>query len=238
MINYYLTINQWFDTTAGQSVISAIDQKLTPILNQLRGEHLLQIGVERRFWHYNFFRYQHVHILSNSIRAEYASIITDLESLPFQSESMDCVIAPFTFEICDNDELLLNELDRIINPMGYLILIGINPWGLWGKLKPNKQHNEFIKGKKRMVSAITLRQRLVKLGYNVQLVDSFYYLPPVASDPLREKLSILNEVGKMIWPIPGGFYLVLAQKFQLDLLTPEPIKSKQVVIGNQKVSPI
>lgn len=233
----YLSLNQWFDTDAGYAVITAIDEKLKPILNQLRGQHLLQLGVASRFWHYNFFRFQHIHVLGTSLHANDASCIAEQEQLPIADESIDCIIAPFSLELTRNKARLISELDRVLNPMGYLIVIGVNPWGLWGKLNL-RPANPFHGKVKALLSAVNLRHRLVKLGYNVQMIDNFYYPPPVKSFRWHSRLSLLNEIGKILWPLPAGFYFLLAQKFQLNMLTPDRVEQAELNFSSRKVSPV
>jgi len=218
----YDRLNDWLASPAGHGVVAAIDEKLKPILNQLRGENLLQIGIDRQFWHYNLFRFQHIHVLSPSTKTSFATFTSELEAVPLANESVDCIIAPFALELAIDGEQLISELDRILNPMGYLILIGVNPWGLWGMFSKLKKKSSFEPSKGSLRSAFSVRKCLQRKGYNIQLVDSFYYMPQLNSVTGQAKLGFLNEVGKMLWPIPGGFYFMLAQKFQLNLLDVEP----------------
>ena len=51
-------------------------------------------------------------------------------------------------------------------------------------------------------------------GYTQCALTSFYYIPPVTNEFLIRKLEFLNEMGKMVWPFPAGFYCLIMQKYQ------------------------
>jgi hypothetical protein len=64
------------------------------------------------------------------------------------------------------------------------------------------------------MSSLSLKHDMLSRGYSLCLLDSFYYIPPVANRKWIHYLEFLNEVGKMVWPFPAGFYCLVMQKYQ------------------------
>lgn len=54
-----------------------------------------------------------------------------LNQLPLDRNSIDCIIVPLTLETFGSSLSLIDEIDRVLSPMGFVILLGINPWSLW-----------------------------------------------------------------------------------------------------------
>ena len=44
--------------------------------------------------------------------------------------------------------------------------------------------------------------------------QQFLLHPPVTNKTLINHLEFLNQMGKMIWPFPAGFYCLIMQKYQ------------------------
>ncbi len=65
-----------------------------------------------------------------------------------------------------------------------------------------------------LTSAFAVKRMMLHRGYRQCVLTSFYYIPPVASEFLIRKLEFFNEMGKMIWPFPAGFYCFIVQKYQ------------------------
>ena len=52
--------------------------------------------------------------------------------LPFAMQSIDLVLLPHTLERNKDAKRVLSESWRVLAPNGHLILLGINPFSLWG----------------------------------------------------------------------------------------------------------
>ncbi len=73
---------------------------------------------------------------------------------------------------------------------------------------------------------------LTQRGFRQCTLSSFFYLPPVKNEYFIKKLEFFNEMGKMIWPFPAGFYCFVAQKYSSSLLI-NPCERKQYVIPEE-----
>jgi hypothetical protein len=136
-------------------------------------------------------------------------LVTALNRLPLNRDSVDCILAPLTMNVLD--ESLLDEMDRVLKSMGHLIFFGINPWSFWGlRWHWNPLHSLSTQ----WTSSFRLKRALSRRGYQTALYHPFYYIPPVQEEGWIQKLEVLNEMGKMIKPFPAGFYCLIVQKHQ------------------------
>jgi hypothetical protein len=223
----------WLTTPSGKSVALSISEKVNNVLSKIQGIDSLTIGIPPQCFNADFSRFNYNHYLSESIDPTKTNVVADYSKLPFKNGSIDCVFAPFTLELVENRTDTLEEIDRILSPMSYVILVGVNPISLWGL--PWIFSKNTIPIKSRCYTAYGLRKQLARYGYLCLHISSFYYIPPVSTDKMIKKLTFLDEVGKMIWPFPAGFYLLLAQKMESNIIQPLAVKERSGLVFNQNV---
>ena len=54
------------------------------------------------------------------------------EQLPFDSRSVDIMLLPHTLEFSDDPHQVLREVSRVLTPEGHAVILGFNPFSLWG----------------------------------------------------------------------------------------------------------
>lgn len=54
------------------------------------------------------------------------------DRLPIASDSVDVVLLLHTLDFYQDPHQTLREVDRVLIPEGRLIIVGFNPWSLWG----------------------------------------------------------------------------------------------------------
>lgn len=211
----YRSLNNWFKTPPGVWVARAFKAELSHVHDELYGERLLQIGnCGDNLW-LESLRYQHKWIVNPCRSALKETCVTSLTALPLDRSSVDCIIAPLTMEAFAQDDNPIEEMDRVLKPMGYIIFFGINPWSFWGLALRSKYISCFSSDKVNLTSSFSIRRTMLYRGYRQCLHNSFYYIPPVMRESLLQKLEFFNEMGKMFWPFPAGFYCLIMQKYQI-----------------------
>lgn len=210
----YRGLDDWFKTAQGIRVGKAFASELHTLGEMLHGDRLLQFGsCGNNVW-LTALQYRHKW-LTTPYETQSTSLVTALNGLPIERSSIDCVIAPLALEAFGHDKNPMDEIDRILKPMGYVVFFGINPWSFWGAALRLRGihcfgHNTFGK----LTSSLFLTHEMSNRGYTQCALNSFYYIPPVANKNVIHKLEFFNEMGKMIWPFPAGFYCYIAQKYQ------------------------
>ncbi|AHE67208.1 methyltransferase domain-containing protein [Legionella oakridgensis] len=208
----YRSLDDWFKTPQGVRVALAFASELKNFHSHLMGGTLLQLGsCGENLW-LPSLRFQHKWIVTPYIDAQKASLNASLNGLPIDRNSIDCIIAPLTMEAFQRDKNPLDEMDRILKSMGYIIFLGINPWSFWG-VSLKWRHLACFGGlSASLTSSFSVKRILMHRGYSQFVHTSFYYVPPVIQENLLRKLEFFNEMGKMIWPFPAGLYCLILQK--------------------------
>lgn len=212
--NKYRALDEWFQLPQGRRVAHAFTTELAQVSDQLNGDKLLQLGsCGENVW-LPALKFRHKCLVSPCVVTHKSLIVSSLTTLPVERDSIDCVIAPLTLEAFAGSKNPLDEIDRVLKPMGYAIFFGINPYSFWGAALRWGRLACFGAGAATLTSSLAIRRMMLHRGYRQCALTSFYYIPPVTSEFLIQKLAFFNEMGKMVWPFPAAFYCFIAQKYQ------------------------
>jgi SAM-dependent methyltransferase len=211
-IKQFNGLNEWFHSALGLSVADEFRKQLVPVLDYLKGDSLVQLGpCADNLW-LDSLSYNNKWIASPFNTEDKSTLVCSLSQIPLQRNSLDCVIAPLTIEPFDNHLNVFDEIDRILKPMGYVVFLCVNPWSLWGGALKAGLTQCYSDGKLNMLTPFHLNRLFIQRGYRQCSLNNFYYIPPVTNHALLKKMAFFNEVGKMLWPFPSGFYCYIAQK--------------------------
>lgn len=214
-IKQYRALNRWFQTPLGLFAAHEFAVNLESVREFLSGNTLVQLGnCGDNIW-LKKLKFNHKWVVSPFALSNKIQIESELNFLPLNRNSIDCIVAPLTLEPFNNSYSLIDEIDRVLNPMGFVVLMCINPWSLWGgAMKCGLLHcyrDRMIK----MRTPFALNRIFIQRGYRQITLSNFCYIPPVNNASLIKKLTFLDEIGKMLWPFPSGFYCYIAQKYQI-----------------------
>ncbi|AWN74296.1 TPA: methyltransferase domain-containing protein [Legionella anisa] len=214
-LKQYRALNKWFQSPLGLFAAHEFVVNLELESKYLHGQTLLQLGnCGDNIW-LKKFNYIHKWIASPFSLANKIHIKCALNQLPLDRNSVDCIIAPLTLEPFANSFSLIDEIDRVLTPMGYVIFLSINPWSLWGGAMKIGLLHCYSDQKVKMRTPFNLNRILLQRGYRQHSLSNFCYIPPVNNSSLIKKFTFLDEIGKMLWPFPSGFYCYIAQKYQV-----------------------
>ena len=212
-----MILDDWFKTAQWSDIVEEFILQFDIYREKFSGDSLLQIGQFGNNQWLKYFNYRKTWI-TNSVLGDRSNCVALPQYLPFDRNSMDCIIAPFVMELSANDEHCLDEIDRVLKPMGYVVFLNVNPFSLWGltlkcmNLCGNVHHSYSLTSFFKLQNAMTTR------GYQQCLLKHFYFIPPFMNKSLLHKLNFLNHMGKIIAPFPSGFYCLIMQKYQPDYL--------------------
>jgi hypothetical protein len=233
-VQKYLALDVWFKAPQGFRAAKAFTEELALFDGQLRGDRLLQLGhCGDNIW-LESLRYTQKWIVSPTAIQNNVSLTASINQLPLENASLDCIIAPFLFEAFSVDKVPLDELDRILKPMGHIIFWGINPLSLWGMalkfgLLPLMGHGPF-----KLTSSLAVQYAVLSRGFRQCILNTFYYIPPLSRSSLIHHCEFLNEMGKMLWLYPAGFYCLIVQKH--EIINPsfvlDPVKDNYLVCAD------
>ena len=236
-------LSKWFKSPLGQVVFTMENDQLKDILPRLFGYHILQFGYYAELNYLTSSRVSNKTILfledAEIQKSVKTAVRTTAEELPIEMESVDVVLMPHILEYSNDTHRLLREMERILICEGYAIIIGINPFSLWGLY-----HLFFCWWNKmpwggRLISVSRMKDWLSLLDFEVEKVKYFFFSPPVSSVKLLKKFLPLERLGQYCYPIFGGLYVVVAKKRAAPL---SPIKmkwqKKRNIIVTESIEPI
>jgi SAM-dependent methyltransferase len=206
-------LHQWYQAELGRAVLGTEQRLLARGLTDCFGYHLLQLSVDNSLTLFRDCRVQRC-FKAGPVRAPLAPgdafVQCNFHELPFESDSLDVVIVHHVLEFATHPHALLRELYRVIVPHGRILLVGFNPWSLFGVRmllghwrRDSIWHNHLL-------SAPRVSDWLQVLGFEVEQTDFGFHRLPVN----RIGLCGSGEAGDT-WSryLPsGGIYLITALK--------------------------
>ncbi len=144
-----------------------------------------------------------------------SAVLTDqFEALPFASQSIDLLVLPHVLEFSGDPHQLLREAERVLRPEGRVLILGLNPFSLWGAR--HMLAGWFFKARlpanARMISLSRLRDWLKLLEIEIERVSFGCYRPMPRSEAGQRRSAFFESLGDRLWPVCGAVYCVTAVK--------------------------
>ena len=233
--------SNWLQTGLGQRLLRSEQETVADLLPNLFGYNIVQLGSlagnslvdSSRIGNRIIYR-----LADEDAECSDPDLIGSEESLPFPDNSIDVVVAPHLLEFSSTPHKILREIDRILIGDGYLLIIGFNPYSLWGLWKIFLAWRDNAPWNGHFYSAFRLKDWLTLLEFEVEHVEKISYRPPLQKERIVQRLHFLEKLGKYCWPYFGGVYMILAQKRVMPMT---PIKmrwqKKRQMISSGVVEP-
>jgi SAM-dependent methyltransferase len=212
-------LESWFEGGFGQHVLVSERALLDTVLPGLFGFHLMQLGISRRLCLYESSAVRHRFQLAALAGVGSVPAIAEPEHLPIDTECIDVALLHHVLEFSANPHQLLRETARVVIPHGHVLIVGFNPWSLFGACSLVGRHFGHPVWSSRMLSVRRVADWLELLDFVVDSVQYRIVSPPVNHAPTLQRLATLDRVAAD-WSLPGGaVYLIHARK-QVARLTP------------------
>ena len=202
--------SDWLDTPQGKYVLAWEQTRLDLVLADIFGFNAVQIGVPQ----VDFLRANRMPFHLYCCDHARAALKSDPHHLPFATNSLDLVVLPHVLEFATHPHQILREVDRVLVPEGSVVVVGFNPFSLWGvrRLFAGKQGS--VRWQGRYLSVPRLRDWFALLGHETRSGAFGCYAPPVEHEKWLQRWHFLEAAGDRWWPIAGGVYVVQAIKRQ------------------------
>ena len=123
-------IRNWYLSDSATSVKQGIRALLDEVLPTSFGYHLCEMA---DFEFESFAQSSKInHCFQFSPRG---LVVGAVEQLPFESESIDVIIALHSLDTAEYPHQVLREIQRVLTPQGQLFLVGFNPVSIQGLLR-------------------------------------------------------------------------------------------------------
>jgi SAM-dependent methyltransferase len=200
------SLHDWFSTPLGAYVLERERRWLDRVVPDIFGYHAVQIGLggidllrESRIAHC-------VQVDVNGL----AGVQATPHELPFDSQSVDLCVLPHVLEFCgDPQEMphaILREVDRIVRPEGRIIIIGFNPWSLFGMKRAWSSKEPPWSGQ--FVSLVRMKDWLQLLGFETTAGELACFIPPCRTPAWQQRWGFMENMGERWWRVGGAVYLL------------------------------
>lgn len=211
----------WFASPLGKVLLEEEQLLIDEQLRNLFGYHLLQLSVVDNVELLQSSRISHRFALYPQVTANpCVSALTDFNHLPLPANSIDVAVLHHVLDYSQSPHHVLRETAGVLMSRGYLIVVGFNPWSLFGigrwfarflSSSPQWRHQSIRLGR--------MLDWLAVLDLEPVVVQRGFYRPPLQQ--AIEYSQWLERWSKR-WHLPwGGIYLLVARK---DHLAMTPLK--------------
>ncbi len=221
-------LRQWYAEGLGRWLLESEQQQLDQILPNLFGYHLIQVGhmVDDDLLHSS--RISHRVVVDGDLcRLEAAAggpgLLGRPDALPLQRDSVDVVVLPHILEFEAHPHEVLREVERVLVAEGHVVILGFNPWSLWGLWRLLRRRHGHPPWYGTFRSVLRLKDWLALLGFDIIMTCNYFYRPPLRHAGFMRRLGFLERLGKRWWPFLGGAYVMVAKK---RVVTLTPIKPR------------
>jgi len=216
----------WYHSSLGQRLLQSEQEMLEQVLPNLFGFHLLQVGRPMAGDLLSSSRITHRIVMGEfkqesgaDSQGSVVNLLGPSEMLPFASDSIDVLLLPHTLEFVDRPHDVLREVERVLIPEGHVVIMGFNPWSLFGLRRLFSGWRNTSPWCGHFYSTLRIKDWLALLGFDTELVQHYFFRPPLQNDGIMRRLSGLERGGKRFWSPFGGAYLLVAKK-RVSTLTP------------------
>src|SRR6218665_896740 len=187
-------LRQWFASDLGAHLLQTEEQLIGRILPDLFGYHALQVGhvVDANLLTGSRIRHRCVVDAESVDIKGLSSLRASPEQLPFASASLDLVFLHHALDGSSNPQALLREVSRVLIPEGHLLILGFNPWSLWGLWRLFRWQTT-LPWLRRPLSPQRLADWLPLLELEVVGVESACFVPPLTHATIRRRFAWLEK---------------------------------------------
>lgn len=213
----------WYKRYVGRTLRKLERRALEPVLKTLFGYHAVQVGTLLGDDLLSSSRISH-HIVMDPDKNEDSDskVYAYPDALPITSDSVDLVLLPHTLEFERRPHEILREADRVLIPEGHVVIMGFNPWSLWGLAsfilkRIRKKRTPPWCGS--FLTLTRIKDWLALLGFEVVEVKMMFFRPPIQQRSIMRRLLFIEKMGARFFQKFGGVYILVAQK-RVTTLTP------------------
>jgi SAM-dependent methyltransferase len=201
-------LQDWYATPLGHYVLEQERAYLDDVTPDIFGFHAVQLGLPG----YDLLRENRITHRMRVANLGDADVFAKPHELPFATQSIDLVLMPHVLEFADEPHAVLREVDRVMMPEGRIIILGFNPWSLWGLRSALGFSRHQTPWSGHFVSLPRVKDWLALLGFEPSAGRLIAYAPPFDSDKWRKRFAFMEPAGDRWWAVGGAVYMLQAIK--------------------------
>ena len=202
------TLQGWFHTPLGQYLLEKEQAYLDDVTPDIFGFHALQLGLPN----VDLLRESRIAHRVRLASDDKADLYAKCHELPIATQSIDLALLPHVLEFASEPHEILREVDRVMMPEGRLVIVGFNPWSLWGMRSSVGFSRDEFPWRGRFVSLLRVKDWLALLGYDVSAGRLVAYAPPFDNARVLRRFAFMEPAGDRWWAVGGAVYMLQAVK--------------------------
>lgn len=207
-----LPLQDWYSTSLGQSILTEMSALLNGMLPDIFGYQGLQVGqISQNFSLLESAGLHKKLILGTVTGSSGIDIGADALNLPIASQTMNVVVLPHTLDFCNNPHQVLREADRVLTDDGHLVLLGFNPYSLWGVRHLLTPWRSTVPWNGEFYSRGRVGDWLSLLNFRILQEETFFMRLPLSHAGLLQRTRILERSQPMLGKL-GAVYIIHARK--------------------------
>ncbi len=201
-------VDAWFCTSQGAAVARVEAKVVKPLLKQLFGYRILQLGSSgNRSFIEGSSLYQKIRF-SPRFRPQTGLPVANAEELPLASNSVDAVVLYHALDFASDSHRLLREATRVLRPGGRMLIVGFNPYSCWGLWRLFRRRTGIPWGG-RFLSPGRISDWLRLLDLRVDSIRYGLHFLPLRNKALLGTAHNWERLGQRINSPFGGTYIIL-----------------------------
>ena len=189
-------LDVWYKQEPGKSLALAEQQAMAETLHRLFGYYLLQIGGSNVVDLVSASPVLNKVRLDHEVSAVFRGLAVQGQPpvLPFLPKSFDIILLPHTLEFTEKPVELLHEAHELLIPGGHLIILGFNPFSLWGIMRGWR--NKELAFTTKLIRFGQLHHWLNHFGLRVESYNALFFRPPFRRVNRLQRTLFLEGVTK------------------------------------------
>jgi SAM-dependent methyltransferase len=214
------SLRSWYRQPLGRLLADVELSALADQLPGLFGYHLMVVDPPWETCTLSDSRIPH-HIIQRIQKDSGAEtgVVGHTDTWPVMTDTLDAIILPHTLEITVDPHQVLREADRSLIPDGHLVIIGFNPWSLWGVRRLLSWRSQEMPWNARFLSMNRIKDWLSLLGFDTLHYRYLFQRPPIQNSRMLGRLRFLEPTQGNDQMLLAGAYILVARK-RTVILTP------------------
>ncbi len=195
--------------------------RLAERLPDLFGYHAIQLGSTDIAHFLTSSRISHTSYINidKQQQEHQAGLCCEIANLPLSSDTVDVVLLAHVLEFEPESHQVLREVERVLIGEGHIVIVGFNPWSLWGLWRLLLAWWKEPPWCGNFIGSRRIKDWLQLLGFDIVHSQSHFFRPPFRSGMILSKLKFFDKIGAFCCSFLGGFYIIIAKK-RVETMTP------------------
>src|SRR5690554_1294912 len=201
------SLSEWFSGTQGQYILRWEQARIDAIVSDVFGYNAMQVGLPDHEL-LRSSRIAHRFILGPDLLRTPPKVYANAEALPIATASLDLVVLPHVLEFSRHPHQILREIERVLVPDGSVVIVGFNPFSLFGLRRLCARGRGAAPWQGHYFSVLRLRDWLTLLGFEIEATTFGCHAPPTGSPRWQARWQFMERAGRRWWTVCGGFFVI------------------------------